>query len=173
MTKVSGVLKSKPSILTVQNRQYSFFFLRFFNFWRSPYLMQLLLQINPLWRRLQNFSTLHLFRTIFPPGLEICRKYANFGLQESVIDGLWMWKDRFQLAMSRFKKSQKMGRFWPTWITYWWAIKVKRFISRVHFQVVIGRKKCAILAYRDKLLMGYEGEKMDFQGTFSTGYEQA
>ena len=78
-----------------------------------------------------------------------------------------------------------------------WAIRAKICIPRGHFQLVfirltyyLSRKRAnfdlqgsvidgllaglkvaenlRILAYRDRVLMGYEEEKMYFQGTFST-----
>ena len=42
---------------------------------------------------------------------------------------------------SRHKKSQKIPEFSPEGISYWWAKRVKRCITRGHFQLVIKRYK--------------------------------
>ena len=76
------------------------------------------------------------------------------------ISEFWPTENSYWKAISRLKKSRKMCQFWPTAISYWWVI------SRL-------RKSQKMCEFWPIWISYCEGEKMYFQGKFSTGYKQA
>ena len=90
-------------------------------------------------------------------GLKSREKYSFFGLEGSVIDGLWRSRDfipkrQFPMVISWFKKSQNI-RFWA----YRNQLSMGYEVWEVLFPKTFSksRKSIRFLAFMEKLLMGY------------------